>query len=946
MAQMPFSPPADDVTVGILQHIFGPIIDVLVKGQDPNTVAAASNLLATLFSFFNSGILVVGSIIVSYVASMGAINTANDGEAMGKAWSTVWTPVRIVAGGAVLLPSVSGYSFIQMLVLMISLWSIGFATGMYKLGMTLGVLKPDGIVATSYQTGTYFGLRDFGKQYLAAAYCARAANTIYADAAGNPSVMANSAAADKQVTTGSRTDYTFFIKDRNAATNLGGGAPICGTVTLTAYTPSGTYSDTSGTQAALDNMRAALMAQKLQAATGLMLDIDNWVNTMPSDINQPGWTNVQSSQFNSIVKNREDQVAAAIANNAANSEGSVNAGVTAFVNEMTKGGWAMAGGWYQRVGLLHTKLSTITSEAVGAVTTPSLAGLPEDARAKLLKYSVTTVAETIAQKSEEAGNGYDASTSVKPEDLASMLPKDGFSDVNVGALDADMSTKATLLMNGMMQKATDFTIGSGSGVDAVSRMKMTGDLLSSYQAMLWAAEFSIKTAITGVRVVSNGLGVTKLAGVDLHGMATDIWDWALAVPIPIIAKLAQYVGYLAYYFGVAIPSLPYTIFMLTVVGWVLGVVQTVIAAPLWAVMHMRPSQTFVGSEAQGYLLLLALFVRPALAVIGLFAAFLVADPIVDYIAKAFFAMRGDVASSTGWVGVLAQFTQFFWWYATFGFVVGGVLTMVFGLPQMLPDKVLAWLNVGVHDLGATSASNDMRAAISRQGHASGKAALEQLAEGQSRGRRGGASGQLPGDGPSGGGPRSGGPRGGGSGAAPINAGGQGVAPPLDAAENTGSTGNQGVSSRSLSTTAQPSSGSSNAAPLNAGSSPPTQESAAPQRRLKDKISDGVGVAAGHAVLGAVDAIKSGGQRGGEAMRNGSGPVGGLVAGSIAAAAGAAEALARTAPMVGREGVAAFREGADARISALKDTSPSQSYEAAQSADQPISAGEQRPNKED
>jgi conjugal transfer/type IV secretion protein DotA/TraY len=70
--------------VGILGHIFGPIIDVLVKGQDPNTVSAASNLLATLFTFFNSGILVVGSIIIVYVAVMGAVNTANDGEAMGK----------------------------------------------------------------------------------------------------------------------------------------------------------------------------------------------------------------------------------------------------------------------------------------------------------------------------------------------------------------------------------------------------------------------------------------------------------------------------------------------------------------------------------------------------------------------------------------------------------------------------------------------------------------------------------------------------------------------------------------------------------------------------------------------------------------------------------------------------------------------------------------------
>lgn len=943
MAQMPFSPPQDDVTVGILGHIFGPIIDVLVTGADPNTVSAASSLLGTLFSFFNSGVLVVGSIIVSYVAVMGAVNTANDGEAMGKAWSTVWTPVRIVAGGAVLLPSTSGYSFIQMLVLMISLWSIGFASGINKLGMTMGVFKPDGIVSTSYQTGTYFGLRDFAKQYLAASYCARAANTIYADAAGNPSVMANSASADKQVVTGTRTDYTFFIKDRNAATNLGGGEPICGTVTLTAYAPSGSYSDTSGTQAALDNMRAALMAQKLQAATGLMLDIDNWVNTMPSDINQPGWENVQSAQFNTIVKNREDQVAAAIANSVTTSEGSVNVGVTAFVDEMTKGGWAMAGGWYQRVGLLRSKVSAITGESVGAATTPSLAGLPDDARSKLLKYSVTTVAETISKKSEEAGKGYDGSTAVKPQDIASMLPTDGNADINVGALDADMSTKATLLINGMMQKATDFTIGSGSGVDAVSRMKMTGDLLYSYQAMLWATEFTIKTSITGVRVVSNGLGVTKLAGVDMHGIVSDIWDWALQVPVPIIAKMAQYVGYLAYYFGVAIPSLPYTIFMITVVGWVLGVVQTVIAAPLWAIMHMRPSQTFVGSEAQGYLLLMALFVRPALAVIGLFAAFLVADPLVDYTAKAFFAMRGDVAASTGWPGVLAQFWQFFAWYATFGFLLGAVLTMVFGLPQMLPDKVLAWLNVGVHDLGATSATNEMRAAVSRQGHASGKAALERLAESQSRGGRGGSRGQLPGDGPSGG-PSGGRPRGGGS--TPVNAGAQGVAPPLDAAESVGANGSQGISSRSLTPTAQPSSGPSNAAPLNAGSSPPTQESEARRRRLMDKISDGVGVAAGHAVLGAVDAAKSGGQRGGEAMRNGSGPVGGLVAGSIAAAAGAAEALARTAPMVGREGVAAFREGADARIAALKDTSPSPSDEAAQSADQPISAGEQRPNKED
>jgi conjugal transfer/type IV secretion protein DotA/TraY len=167
--------------VGILGHIFGPIIDVLVKGQDPNTVSAASNLLATLFTFFNSGILVVGSIIVVYVAVMGAVNTANDGEAMGKRGARSGRP----CGSwwrSVLLPSASGYSFIQMLVLTISVehrlrqWHLQARHGH-------GCAQAGRHRRHFYQTGTYFGLRDFGKQYLAAAYCARAANTIYADSA-------------------------------------------------------------------------------------------------------------------------------------------------------------------------------------------------------------------------------------------------------------------------------------------------------------------------------------------------------------------------------------------------------------------------------------------------------------------------------------------------------------------------------------------------------------------------------------------------------------------------------------------------------------------------------------------------------------------------------------------------------------------------------------------
>lgn len=938
---MPFSPPADDVTVGILGHVFGPIIDVLVKGTDPNTVASASNLLATLFSFFNSGILVVGSIIVSYVAAMGTINTANDGEAMGKAWSTVWTPVRIVAGGAVLLPSTSGYSFIQMLALMISLWGIGFADGLYKLGMGMGLFKADGIVATSYKTGTYFGLRDFAKQYLAASYCARAANTIYADPAGNPSVMANSNAADKQLTTGTRTDYTFYVKDRNAVTNLGGGEPICGTVTVASYSASGSYGDTSGTQAALDTIRASLNAQKVAAATGLMQDIDTWVATMPSDINQPGWDKVLSSKLNSIVKAREDQVVTAIANQMTSSEGAVNTGITAFIDSMTKEGWAMAGGWYQRVGLLRSKISTITSEAVGNVTTPSLSGLPDDARASLLKGSVTTVAETISKKAEQAGNGYSGSTTVKPEDMASLLPRDRTSDANVGALDADMSTKTTLLMNDMMQKATDLVIGSGSDVDAVSRMKMTGDLLSSYQAMLWAADFTIKTTMTATRIVVGAVGGVEVLGnkADFRGVTDPLWEWLLEVPLKIFAKLESNISVLAFYFGVFLPSLPYTIFIVTVVGWVLGVLQTTIAAPLWAIMHMRPSQTFVGSEAQGYLLLMALFVRPALAVIGLFSATAIADPVVDYIAKAFFAMRGDIASSTGWVGVLAQFTQFFWWFIAFGGLLLPVLFMIYGLPQVLPDRVLAWLNVGVHDLGATGASSEMRSTLSSQ-------ARSPLVQGLPKGKDGssGNSGQIGGPSSGGGAPRLGG-GGGGTGTTPVNVGGQGVAPPLDAASEGVGVSMASARGGAASASATRDSNTESARPLSAGDTPPIEpDHSEPRRTISNRASDSLGVGMGHAVMAAASTVSEGTGRATQAMRQANGPAEALVNGGVAAVTGAAAALKRTTPTIGKEAVAAFNEGADSRVAAAIEAqrTPSDTAE----PDDPINTSSATPPKEE
>ena len=300
-----------------------------------------------------------------------------------------------------------------------------------------------------------------------------------------------------------------------------------------------------------------------------------------------------------------------------------------------------------------------------------------------------------------------------------------------------------------MQDATNTVIGSTPGVDALTRMKTTGDILATAQLQLWTAKVTLETAMTAARVVVGGVGGVEVLGnkIDERGVTDPIWEWIEAVPVPILVKIADYVGYLGFYFSVLLPSLPYTIFMITVVGWVLAVLQSVIAAPLWALMHMRPSQTFVGSDQQGYLLLMALFVRPALAVVGLFGSVVVANPVIDYISAAFFGMRGDVVASTGLLGALAQFTTFFWWFTAYGLLLAPVLYMIFGLPQVLPDQVLQWLGAGVHDLGATGATGKMQGSMLAAGEAvRAETRGGRLLGGGSPGGAGGGGRSLPGGG--------------------------------------------------------------------------------------------------------------------------------------------------------------------------------------------------------
>jgi len=237
---MPFAPCSDsacsdETSIQMLKYVFGPVIDGLLSGEKASQIEASANILATMFSVYASGIMLVSGFIVSAIVIGSVMNTANDGEVMGKNWSTPNTILRVVSGGGVLLPTTSGFSIIQLIVLVLALWGVGFANLTYKTGVVMGVLSPAGIVSAAATPGSYYGMRDFAKQYMGAMYCARVANAAYAMSSGaRASVQMNGGAG---TAIGSRMEYSYNVSDTNSATNLAGGAPICGVVKLSLYGP-------------------------------------------------------------------------------------------------------------------------------------------------------------------------------------------------------------------------------------------------------------------------------------------------------------------------------------------------------------------------------------------------------------------------------------------------------------------------------------------------------------------------------------------------------------------------------------------------------------------------------------------------------------------------------------------------------------------------------------
>ena len=195
------------------------------------------------------------------------------------------------------------------------------------------------------------------------------------------------------------------------------------------------------------------------------------------------------------------------------------------------------------------------------------------------------------------------------------------------------------------------------------------------------------------------------------------------------------VGFITAYY---IPFVPYMIFTFGSIAWLMAVIEAMVAAPIVAlgITHPEGNEAF-GKGEQAIMLILNVFLRPAMMVIGFFTAIMLSyvtvwilnagfenvssfmlgtggGDVINVSASTSAGLQagesgGDVMTAAaneisphgykGWAGIYAFFFSVLMYTSLYVIVVQKSFTLI----TLLPDKVLRWIGGQPESIGAETA---------------------------------------------------------------------------------------------------------------------------------------------------------------------------------------------------------------------------------------------------
>lgn len=739
-----FPPDAGDKSIVYLGTIFGNMNGLLPTSE--GTPGIQIGLLSTMFSTFNNLVLGVAAIIVLYVTVVGIMKTAHEGEFMGKQWHSLWIPIRIVLGIAALVPMSAGFSALQILMMWVIVQGVGVADRVWDTAWTYVNLagSPYNTV-TLPSSGVSLNLGNLFQ----ALVCDTAAQQQYSNPVGEAQTGNYYCAA-----TGSYCGKTTFDPETAGGSFSLGPNGSCGTFNY--CNTSSACKDSTSLSCAACNAQIKTLKTIIpilqQGAAALFVQADyNYRDFYYNSYNQPNnsnWNwiytqcqnqNISKSQCcvrspNPSIPGQTCLVGASLPQpDNSNGSGPSNEAVNKFIGPYVStqypnlintlsnqymvdisaeyaaylakggsssqtappGGWITSGSFYYQIAVkngstLNSALPALSMDISNpnSDTKNSMYGYRND-------YNAAAVLANAANntQSESAGGGTGGGGGSSSGSSSSS--SSGSSGGSSGGILSPISNAINSFMFSIMQSFMDSLVNKGGGSPLVG-LQMWGQLVLLAVEIL----FPILLAITFV------LGM--LGYLDAFVLGTGIVDPAgptitlmyfLIVP-PLFALLATLVA-IGGLFAVYVPLIPYVVFTMGAIGWLLSVLEAMVAGPLVALGLLSPggqSEVF-GKAEPAIMLLFNIFLRPSLMIFGLMASMLLAVVVVTMINDAFSQVMGGIMGLSGSTGdVITTFTlglgnilEYIILLVAYVFFVVSALNKCFAAIYIIPENVMRWI---------------------------------------------------------------------------------------------------------------------------------------------------------------------------------------------------------------------------------------------------------------
>lgn len=667
-------PSSSDLSVQLISKVLGAGWQSWATGGG---AAGAGGVLAAMFQTVNTALLTLAAGVMLYTHAIAAQDLARTGQAK----TTTWTFLRQATAMMMLapVPWANGLNILQVLVMLITSWSIGLANSVWSSGVSYvasngGSVQP----ATSVypiDESVLTGILD---------------SAVLAQGLSNEGYS---------VAPYSAPLYSWNIVGQGPQDGITFGYQVTG--------GSGSMPPDSlglvSVQCAPD-MCAAIQSGIQSAVADLTPVAQNalsWKNSGSDG------TKLSPGAFAKAQSDFATAVTSALTANGSTQNQQLTQQLQQFSNAAASNGWASAGTFFYQLSDFNSTASA--SNVKISYTQPNpleMVGAMSD--------SMTNALALVNQYASNESTSNAASTAGAIG--AGAVPGGTCPSWRAGVWNhvTCVISSPLLWVNGkIINGATggSTSLLGATGVDAISGIQTTCNEGIDMVEQSFGGYLAVMGTVSSLKSLANGEsqaadsaipifgslvgGAVKAATSFLAGAKTEIKGaepFALSAIFASMALMAIGAFYL--------PIMPAIFFNFSVIGWLILVLELLLGAPLFAFSHVLPEgDGMIGQSAKsGYYYLLDILARPTLMIFGLFLTILVMNASVSFMAAGLqlaFAseMHGKI------VGVVSALAEL-------AIVMGAIYVATnksVHLISKVPSTVMRWLG---HSMGVDSGSED------------------------------------------------------------------------------------------------------------------------------------------------------------------------------------------------------------------------------------------------